>query len=169
LATEGQVSITAVCRQLGYSKQAYYKSKTNQQVKLCHRNTAKQKVLSICRQMPRLGTYTVVATIGSCTSVPASIIISDSASSKLWIYPSPNTGRFTVSYYSAGASSTNKTRQQLTIIGSDGRRVYNNVFDVTQPYQLHQIDLRRNGAGVYYVVLRDANGNKIRTGEVVVK
>lgn len=56
MATEGQVSIAAVCRQLGYSKQAYYKSKTNQQLKLCHRSRAKQKVLSIRRQMPRLGT-----------------------------------------------------------------------------------------------------------------
>ena len=56
MATERQISVTAVCRQLGYSKQAYYKSKTNQQGKLCYRNTAKQKVLSIRRHLPRLGT-----------------------------------------------------------------------------------------------------------------
>ena len=116
-----------------------------------------------------LGLYTVVATIGSCTSLVASITISDSASSKLWVYPSPNNGQFTVSYYVPGASSTNKTTQRLTIYASDGRRVYNNEFPVSQPYQLHQIDLRRNGAGVYYIVLREANGNKIKTGEVVVK
>ena len=116
-----------------------------------------------------LGTYTVVATIGSCTSVPASINISDSVSSKLWVYPSPNNGRFTVSYYSPGSSSTNKTTQKLTIIGSDGRKVYENSFTVSQPYQLHQIDLRRNTGGVYYVILVDANGNKIKTGEVVIK
>lgn len=45
-----------MCRQLGYSKQAYYKSKTNQQGKRCYRNTVKQKVLSIRRHLPRLGT-----------------------------------------------------------------------------------------------------------------
>jgi hypothetical protein len=117
----------------------------------------------------KLGTYVVIATIGSCTSLPASIIISDSASSKLWVYPSPNNGQFTVSYYVPGASSTNKTTQKLTIYGSDGRRVYNNEFTVSQPYQLHQIDLRRNGGGVYYIILREANGNKVKTGEVVVK
>lgn len=56
MATEKQISITAVCRQLGYSKQSYYKSKSNQQIKLCYRNLAKQKVLQIRRQLPRIGT-----------------------------------------------------------------------------------------------------------------
>ena len=116
-----------------------------------------------------LGTYTVVATIGSCISVPASITISDSASSKLWIYPSPNDGRFTISYYSPGASSSNKTSQNITIYDSQGRTVWNKKYDVTQPYQLHAIDMRASGAGVYYVVLREANGNAIKTGEVVIK
>jgi hypothetical protein len=116
-----------------------------------------------------LGVYTVIATIGSCTSLPATIIISDSASSNLWVYPSPNNGIFTVAYYSPGASQTNSTKQSITIYGSDGKRVYNREFDVRQPYQLHNIDLRRSGAGVYYIVLREANGNKIRTGEVVVR
>jgi hypothetical protein len=116
-----------------------------------------------------LGTYTVVATIGSCTSVPASITILDSASSKLWIYPSPNDGRFTISYYSPGASSSNKTSQNITIYDSQGRTVLNKKYDVTQPYQLHHMDLRAFGTGVYYVVLREANGNKIKTGEVVIR
>ena len=116
-----------------------------------------------------LGTYTVVATIGSCISLPASIIISDSASNKLFVYPSPNDGRFTVSYHSPGASLTNKTIQNITIYDSYGRRVHNKEYAVTQPYQLHQIDMRRNGTGVYYIVLREANGNKIKTGEVVVR
>jgi len=56
LATERGISLTAVCRQLGYSKQAYYKSKSNQQRKLCYHSIAKQKVLSIRQQMPRIGT-----------------------------------------------------------------------------------------------------------------
>jgi putative transposase len=56
LATEEKISIAAVCRQLGYSKQAYYKSKTNNAIRLCHRQIAKQKVLSVRRSMPRLGT-----------------------------------------------------------------------------------------------------------------
>jgi hypothetical protein len=116
-----------------------------------------------------LGVYTVVATIGSCTSVPATITISDSASSRLFIYPSPNNGQFTISYYSPGSSTANPTVQYITIYDSYGRRVLNDTYTVTQPYQLHKMDMRRYGAGVYYVVLREANGNKIRTGEVVVR
>ncbi len=116
-----------------------------------------------------LGTYTVVATIGSCISLPASIIIADSASNKLFVYPSPNDGRFTISYHSPGASVNNSTKQSITIYDSYGRRVHNKEYTVSEPYQLHQIDMRRNGSGVYYIVLREANGNKIKTGEVVVR
>jgi transposase InsO family protein len=56
LATEKELSITSVCRQLGYSKQSYYKSKSNQQVKTCYRSIAKQKVLKVRQQLPRTGT-----------------------------------------------------------------------------------------------------------------
>jgi putative transposase len=56
LATEKEVSITSVSRQLGYSKQAYYKSKTNRQKKSCYHKMAKQKVVAIRKQLPRLGT-----------------------------------------------------------------------------------------------------------------
>jgi len=50
------VSITAVSRQLGYSKQAYYKSKINQQRKNWYHAMAKQKVLGVRSHLPRLGT-----------------------------------------------------------------------------------------------------------------
>lgn len=64
MATEEKISIAAVCRQLGYSKQAYYKTKTNQQLKFYHRNRAKDKVLSIRQQMPRLGTRKLYYLLG---------------------------------------------------------------------------------------------------------
>lgn len=49
------MSITSVSRQLGYSKQAYYKSKSNQEKKNWYATIAKQKVLAIRKQLPRLG------------------------------------------------------------------------------------------------------------------
>ena len=55
MATEKEISIISVCRQLGYSKQAYYKSIRNKQVKTCYHNIARQKVLAIRQRMPRLG------------------------------------------------------------------------------------------------------------------
>ncbi|MEO7445370.1 MAG: reprolysin-like metallopeptidase [Ferruginibacter sp.] len=115
-----------------------------------------------------LGLYTVQATIGSCISEVASVTIGDSASTRLFIYPSPNDGRFTVSYYSPSASVTSTTTQTITIYDRFGRRVWNNKYLVSQPYQLHKIDMRRNSAGIYYIILTEANGNTIGTGEVVV-
>jgi hypothetical protein len=121
---------------------------------------------SVTVSVNELGLYTVVATIGSCISVPATITISDSASSKLFIYPSPNNGQFTVAYYNQGGGNT---RQIVTIYSSKGEKVYNNEFPITQAYQLLKIDLRRQGADVYYVVLSDANGKVIKRGEVLVR
>ncbi len=116
-----------------------------------------------------LGTYTVIATIGTCTSLPASIIIADSVSTKLWIYPSPNDGVFTVSYYTPGATPANKLAQRLTIYDTQGRLVYRKDLTITQAYNLEKVDMRRNKGGLYYVVLRDANGKQIKTGEVVIR
>jgi len=116
-----------------------------------------------------LGIYTVLATLGSCTSEPVSVTIGDSASTDLYIYPSPNDGRFTVTYYSPGASTSSTTEQTIVIYNNLGQRVYNIKFPVSQPYQLHAIDLRRNGAGIYFVNLLEANGNVIGAGKVTVK
>ena len=114
----------------------------------------------------RLGTYTVVATIGSCISVPATITISDSASDKLWIFPSPNGGQFTISYYNPGGGATT---QQVNIYDAIGRRVYSDIINVTQAYQLIKVDMRRNSAGVYRVVMRDSAGKKVKTGTVTIR
>ncbi len=121
-----------------------------------------------------IGTYTVTAADASnlaCVSLSKSIIIGDSASTKLFVFPSPNDGRFTISYYTAGASATNKTKQSIVIYDNYGRKVFeeNKEDNVTQAYQLHQIDMRRNGSGIYFIVLREANGNKIKTGKVVIR
>jgi hypothetical protein len=116
--------------------------------------------------------YTVTAADAAnltCVSLPAAITIADSVSTKLFVFPSPNNGTFTISYYSPGASSSNKTKQQITIYDSKGSRVLSQEYEVSQPYQLHKMDMRRNAGGIYYIVLREANGNTIKTGEVVIK
>jgi hypothetical protein len=124
---------------------------------------------SITANVNQLGNYRIVITSasGSCQSELKQITAAPST--KLFIFPSPNNGSFTVSYYTAGASLANPTKQNITIYDSYGRRVLNKEYDVKQEYQLHKIDMRRNGTGVYFIVLREANGNKIKTGEVVVR
>jgi hypothetical protein len=115
----------------------------------------------------KLGTYTVVGTTPQgCISLPASITILDSASSRLFIYPSPNDGRFRVAYHNPGGATV---KQGFTIYDAAGRTVYNTTYTISQAYKNIDVDLRRYGAGVYYLVLRDANGKKIKTGEVMVR
>jgi hypothetical protein len=114
-----------------------------------------------------MGSYRVVATdANGCTVQSQVTTIADSANNKLFIYPSPNDGRFNVVYYNAGNTTIDRT---LAIFSAKGEKVYYNRFTINQPYQVVQIDLRRNGAGVYYVVLGDGSGAKLKTGEVLVR
>ena len=124
---------------------------------------------SIVATVNSLGNYMVIvsSSTGSCQS--GLVEIKATPSTKLFIFPSPNNGQFTVTYYTEGASLANPTKQSIVIYDSYGRRVLNKEFPVSQAYQLHHIDMRGFGGGVYYVVLREANGNKIKTGEVVIK
>ena len=124
---------------------------------------------SIIATVNSLGSYQVVVSsgTGSCQSVLKDITALPS--SNLFVFPSPNDGVFSVSYYTAGASAANPSKQSITIYDALGRRVHNKEYEVRQAYQLHRIDMRPNGGGVYYIVLREANGNKIKTGKVVVE
>jgi hypothetical protein len=114
-----------------------------------------------------LGDYKVAITdANGCVNQSQVITIADSASSKFFIYPNPSSGQFTITYYNQGGLSS---KQLVTIFSDKGERVYNNVFVVNLPYQFLNIDLRRHGAGIYYVVLSDETGKKIKTGEVLVR
>lgn len=124
---------------------------------------------SIVATVNSLGNYMVIvsSSTGSCQS--GLLEIKATPSTKLFIFPSPNNGQFTVSYYTEGATVSTPTKQSIVIYDSYGRRVLNKEYPVSQAYQLHHIDMRGFGGGVYYVVLREANGNKVKTGEVVIR
>jgi hypothetical protein len=113
-----------------------------------------------------LGSYQVTVTDdNSCTNGSDIVTINAKPSSSLFIYPSPNDGRFTLSYYNAGGGNT---RQSVTIYDSKGARVYVKVFTFNGPYELHDIDIRGRSRGVYFIVVGDANGKKIVDGKVLV-
>ncbi|MBS1510526.1 MAG: zinc-dependent metalloprotease [Bacteroidetes bacterium] len=114
-----------------------------------------------------LGNYKVAVTDANGCSVQSQVItITDSANAKLFVYPNPNTGQFTVTYYNPGGFTA---KQIITIFSAKGEKVYTNVFTTTQAYQLFNVDLRKNGAGIYYVILSDANGNRIKTSQVLIQ
>ncbi len=100
-----------------------------------------------------------------CSSQSPIVTISAGVSGKLFIFPSPNTGQFTVSYYNSGGASTQRT---LVIFDSKGGQTFNQQFAVNGAYTLIPIDLSRNASGIYQVVVGDINGKKLIAGKVLV-
>jgi len=100
-----------------------------------------------------------------CSNQSPDVVIEAAPSSNLFIFPSPNDGLFTVSYYNNGGSNTSRT---VTVYDSKGSKVYNAKFPVTGPYTLLSIDIKPAQRGVYYVVVGDAAGKKLAEGRVLV-
>jgi len=120
----------------------------------------------------RLGTYQVLIseTFASpalvCSNQSAIVTIDAAASSNLFIFPSPNDGRFTVSYYNSTSAST---KRKIAVFDSKGANVYNREFSIAGPYTLLPINMERASRGIYYVVVGDANGKKLAEGKVHVR
>src|SRR5207244_7476755 len=113
-----------------------------------------------------LGSYQVqVSDDNGCTNQSAVVTISGKASSSIFIYPNPNDGLFTVSYYNASGSST---KQSVTVYDSKGAKVYYKQFSFAGFYGLLDIDLGNQPKGVYIVVIGDANGKKLIEGKVLI-
>ena len=115
----------------------------------------------------KLGNYRVdiVNILTGCNNQSNLLAISDSASSKLFIFPSPNNGLFTVAYYNSGGGNANRT---VTVYDSKGARVYYSKFEVTGPYSLLEIKLISAQRGIYHVVVGDGNGKKLIADKVLV-
>ncbi len=117
----------------------------------------------------KLGSYKVTVTdiSNGCTNTSAAIIIADSASTKLFIWPSPTpNGVFNISYYNPGG---NLTTEDIVIYDRLGQRMYvNKDFSVTQSYQVLTVDMSRNSAGLYYVILTLKDGSK-KVGTVQIR
>jgi hypothetical protein len=102
----------------------------------------------------------------TCAAHSADVVIDAKVSDKLFIFPSPNNGRFTVSYYNAGGNST---QRKIIIVDAKGATVYNQQFNITGPYTLLNIDLRNASRGIYVLLVGDAAGNKLAEGKVHVR
>jgi hypothetical protein len=114
-----------------------------------------------------LGTYGVTVTNASgCSNTSNLVTISDSATKKLFVFPNPNTGQFQVSYYNGSGSSTTYI---MTIYSSVGALIWKKSYTITNPYELIDVDLRKNGKDVYRIVISDRNGKKLATGGVVIQ
>ena len=101
----------------------------------------------------------------TCSNESEIVTITANASTSLFIFPSPNDGRFTVSYYN---STGGNTKQSVTVYDAKGAKVYSKIFTFSGPYELHDIDIRGKARGIYFVVVGDANGKRIIDGKVLV-
>jgi hypothetical protein len=114
-----------------------------------------------------LGDYRadIVNPFTGCNNQSNILKIADSASSRLFIYPSPNSGQFTVAYYNSGGGNTQRT---VTVYDAHGAKVYNARFTIAGAYHLLDINVKPASRGIYLVVVGDATGNKLAKGKVVV-
>jgi GEVED domain/Proprotein convertase P-domain len=120
-----------------------------------------------------LGSYSVIVTdVNGCSNsftTPASITISDSATKDiLFIYPSPNTGKFQVRYYFADNFTNNTSSAYINVYDEKGARVFTRQFTPGLGYGQMNVDLGTHGKGVYRVDLLNANGERLKTGSAMV-
>jgi hypothetical protein len=119
-----------------------------------------------------IGTYQVLiqesytSPAGVCSNQSPVVTITATASSRLFIFPTPNDGRFTVSYYNSGSTSTQRI---IAIYDQRGSLVYKRKFSIAGPYTLIPIDLQQAGTGIYYLLVGDQAGNKLAEGKVHIR
>jgi hypothetical protein len=100
-----------------------------------------------------------------CATESAVVTIAAPASDRLFVFPSPNDGEFTVSYYN---SSGNNSKRTITLYDAHGAKVYHAQFTVSGAYTLVPVNIKTAARGIYYIVVGDANGKRIAKGNVVV-
>jgi hypothetical protein len=118
--------------------------------------------------LSKLGSYTVTVTNTSglaCSNTSPALAIADSATTKLYIYPSPNAGDFSVVYYTPTPNAVNT----VIVYDSKGSMVYRRNYSISSSYQTMSVDMKRNGKGIYRVVLFDKTGKKLGQGSVVIQ
>ena len=120
-----------------------------------------------------VGIYSVIATAQGCssadsTTTPQTITIGDSSGvTKLFIYPSPNNGKFQVRYFS-DINIGSKNPAMLNVYDEKGTRVFSKNYGISPGYQQMNVDLGSHSSGIYRVELLDLNGDRIKTGSVFV-
>ncbi len=113
----------------------------------------------------QLGTYSVeVEDINGCMGSSNSIVIKDSVSDILYVYPSPSNGPFNVRYY----SNTTGARS-LNVYDNKGARIYTKLYTITGPYTNMPVEIPNLSRGIYSVELADRNGKRIKTGRVLIQ
>lgn len=114
-----------------------------------------------------LGSYTVTVTNTSglaCSNTSNALMIADSVSAKLFVYPNPTDGDFQIRFY-----TTNASGHTVSIFDAKGSVVFRKVYTLNVPYQQMDVDIRQHGPGMYTVVLNDKSGKKLAVRQIIVR
>ena len=107
----------------------------------------------------------IVNQVTGCNNESNALVIGANASTQLFIFPNPNNGQFTVSYFNSAAATS---QQVVRVYDDHGMLVYNARIAVSGPYTLHNVNLRQLPRGIYFVVIGDAAGKRLAKGKVVI-
>ncbi|MEJ7611584.1 MAG: GEVED domain-containing protein [Ferruginibacter sp.] len=117
-----------------------------------------------------VGDYSVrVTDAKGCTVATSTTLnITASATNTLFIYPSPNNGKFQVRYFNGTALPASSTAAMLNVYDSKGTRVFTQRYSVNGPFTQMNVNLGTHGAGIYRIEVSDSNGDRLKTGSVMV-
>ncbi len=113
-----------------------------------------------------VGNYALRATnVNGCVGISNTIAILDSAKQNVFISPNPSTGRFQVRYFS---ENNNLLPRKVSIYNAAGALVFNASFVMFGSYTPMNIDLTKNGSGIYYVHIMDNEGKNLATETILI-
>jgi hypothetical protein len=116
----------------------------------------------------KLGSYTVTVTNPTglaCSNTSPALLIADSATTRLFILPNPNRGKFDVLYHSTGNNT-----YMLNIYDAKGSLVFEKSYAISSPYQRMEVNLALPARkGLYFIVLTGRNNQRLATGKVVIQ
>ncbi len=113
-----------------------------------------------------LGTYTVrVTDVNGCVNTSGGIVIGDSTSGRVWIYPNPSTGVFGVRY---NPVHNHVTPYGVNVRTAEGKLVWAQQYTLGVAFAPMNVDLSNYSSGTYWVEVVDIDGNRLAVGRVVV-
>lgn len=101
-----------------------------------------------------------------CSNTSSVVTITATASDRLFIFPSPNDGNFSVSFYNASGTTA---RRWIRVFDARGALVHAQQFTVAGLYTLIPVNLEKASRGIYMVVIGDVGGQRLAEGKVHIR
>jgi hypothetical protein len=121
---------------------------------------------SVLADVNGIGKYNVTVTdINGCTNTSPDLDVKALSSDKLFIYPNPNNGQFTVRWYSYWIYE----QFIVTITSASGSVVKKKIFNSNNNYYPMQFDLRDLATGIYIVHVFDEYTGAEAVGKVFIQ